>query len=317
MEALRAIQQQSLQNYEVIIVETVPSQYDTSEQVQKFAKADRRFIYVSTFEKGDFVARTIGCQRAKADLILTIDDDWIVTDPNTLDYIVRCFDEDVKLGVLGVRAYYAADNDQDKVVPYATHRNWKEMFRNTKLYYSGKINRWGMIGTKFHYLPMGQKHKLDHVRSCCMSFRKEVARKYRYFPTFYVINRDGYRSETELCRRIAKAGYDVVFSSEIQGLHKTKPRQPDTIPRSQTPEFLYATGRNNMLFFLRNYWSRLNSIIFFLWDVFVGNSTQPGLIRFFVFRHLRNNRKLIASLKGKFRGFAEYNAKYHDLQKTS
>lgn len=317
MEALQAIQQQSLQDFEVIVVDNGPSRDNTEERVQRLAKRDDRFIYVSTAEKGDFIARTIGCHKARADLILTTDDDWEMTDPDTLAYIVRRFEEEEKLGVLAISEYYPDGKAKGRVVPCAMPRTWKWMLKDTKLYHPGKINRWGMIGTKFYYLPMGRKHEVDHVRSSCMAFRREVAEEFGYFPTFYVIDGDGYRSETELCRRFAEEGYKVVFSTEIQGLHKIRPRPPGVTPRSQTVGFLHATGRNNMLFFLRNYWSRGTSVVLFAWDVLVGNSTQPGLIRFFTtHRHLKSKRNVLASLRGKCRGFIEYHAKYHDLQQT-
>lgn len=318
IDALGAIQRQTLKDFEVIVVDNGPSIDGTGKRVREFAQKDDRFVYVSTAEKGDFVARTIGCYRAQADLILTTDDDWEMTDKETLAYIIRCFDEDEKLGVLGLSEYYPDGKAMGQVVSCAVPRNWKQILMDTKLYHPGRINRWGMIGTKFYYLPMGQKHRVDHVRSSCMAFRREVAERFGYFSTFYVIKGDGYRSETELCHRFARAGYNVVFTSELQGLHKVRPRGHGVTPRSQTPEFLYNTGRNNMLFFLRNYWSRSTSFVFFLWDVLIGNSTQPGFLRFFTTHcHLRNKRNIIASLRGKGRGFIEYHTKYHNLQVTS
>ena len=318
MEALSAIQRQSLQEFEVFVVDNGPSPDGTAEQVQRFSREDERFTYVSTTDKGMYTAYNIGCRRANADLVLLQDDDWEMTDPDILAYVVRCFCQDERLGVLGISEYYPDGKAKGQVVPCAAPRDWRGVLRDTTLYTPGRINRWGMIGAKLYYLPMGQKHKVDHVRAACMAFRRKVAQSLGYFALVYELFGDGYRAETDLCRRVARAGYDIVFSSEIQGLHKAAPRDPSSVPREQTPKSLYVMGRNHMLFVLRNYWSRPSSVLFFLWDVLVGSSTQPGLVRFVTtHRHLWSVESISASMRGKWRGFVEYQARYHDLGRTT
>lgn len=317
LEALGAISKQSFKDFEAIVVDNGPSTDDTKASVESFSGADRRFIYISTQAKGDFIARNIGCRQALADIIVTTDDDWEMTDPGTLDYIVRCFQEDKKLGVLGLSEYYPDGRAKGRVVSCSVPRNWKWVFRETTLYHPGRINRWGFIGGKFYYLPMQARHVVEHVRSSCMALRKRVAERFGYFPQFYVLNGDGYRSETELCCNFRRAGYKIVFSSEIQGLHKLLARDSTVTGRAPGPEFLYRTGRNNTLFFLRAYWPRFASPVFFIWDLLVGNSTQPGIIRFFTWqRRLKGRANIQASMAGKWRGFIEYQIRYHNLRNT-
>lgn len=316
-QALNAIRKQSFADFEVIVVDNGPSTDDTMESVKPFSNSDERFIYISTRLKGDFIARNIGCRKARADIILTTDDDWEMTDSGTLGYIARCFKQDEKLGVLGISEYYPDGKAKGRVVPCDTPRNLKWMFKETTLYHPGKANRWGFIGGKFYYLSMKKKHIVEHVRSSCMALRKEAAERFGYFPEFYVTSGDGYRSETELCCNFRRRGYKIMFSSEIQGLHKLLTRDTSVTGRTPAPDFLYRTGRNNTLFFLRNYWSRFTSPVFFIWDLLVGNSTQPGLLRFLIFQNCpKGARCIYASLSGKCRGFMEYQARYYDLRNT-
>lgn len=315
MEALGAIRRQSLGDFEAIVVDNGPSTDGTGEQVQNFIQADGRFFYISTNEKGDFLARNMGCRMARADIIITTDDDWEMTDSDTLSYAVSCFKDDEKLAVLGLSEYYPDGKAKGKTVSCAVPRSWYYMLKDTTLYHPGRINKWGMIGSKFYYLPMGRKYIADHVRSSCMAFRKDIAGQFGYFPTFYVLNGDGYRSETELCCDFRRKGYKVIFSSEIQGLHKLFTRDASVTGRTPAPDFLYRTGRNNTLFFLRNYWSSFTSPVFFIWDLLVGNSTQPGVIRFFTSqKHMKSRANIQASIAGKWRGFIEYQVRYHNLR---
>lgn len=311
IEALVALKEQSLRDFEVIIVDNGPSEDDTRKQTLNCMQQDKRITYISTTEKGAFVARNIGCAHARAELILTTDDDWKMTNPHTLKYIVQSFRQTNSLGVLGISEDYSSK--------WRTSPLWKRRLRKLSsfLYKPGRVNRWGRVTARYFALPVDQKIRVDHVRSCCMAFRREAAEKVGFFPTLYVTSNSGigYRSETELCRKLAKMGYEIVISSEIVGRHKASTRPNGVMPRSQTLEKMRYQARNHMLFTLRNYWSRLTSPVFFAVDLLVGNRSQPGLARLVTsLRYFGKVKIVFASLRGKWEGFFEYHSKYHDLR---
>ncbi|MDA8168367.1 MAG: glycosyltransferase family 2 protein [Nitrospiraceae bacterium] len=321
-EALKAVAAQGFKDFECITVDNGPSTDATGEAAGEFSEKDPRFIYLRTHEKGDFKARNIGCGRARADLILTIDDDWIMTDTGTLEHIVRSFETGDRLGGLGISEYYPDGRAKGRAEsPAKGSINWLDRIRETGFYYPGMISRWGLIGNKFHYLEIGRKHMVHHVRSSAFAFRKQVFEMAGGFPPCYSIDGNAYRAETEFCLRIASLGWKVAFTTEVQGLHKVLPKQAGSFSRGGDARYFYVTGRNNTLFFLRNYWSRAASPLFLAWDMLVGNSTQPGFLRFFsTHKHLRGVRfpdgssPLGKSMKGKWQGFIDYHRGLHRME---
>jgi glycosyltransferase involved in cell wall biosynthesis len=321
-EALDAISRQTLKEFDVIVVDNGPSTDNTSEIVKSFTENDSRFIYTSTTEKGDFVARNIGCKQANADIIFTTDDDWEMTDTGMLEYIVKIFSDDPLVGAIGISEYYPDGRAKGKRVPCDTDPiTWKDILKETTFYPPGMMNRWGMIGNKFHYFEMGQKYSVEHLRSSALAFRRTLFDKVGGFPLCYAIDGNAFRSETEFCLKIYKTGFKVIYSTELQGLHKAYPKQAGSFSREKDGRYFYVTGRNNTLLFLRNYWSLMTAPVFFLWDILIGNSTQPGILRFFTtHRNLLRKRfsdgssPMTKSISGKWRGFIDYYRGAHRLR---
>jgi hypothetical protein len=140
-----------------------------------------------------------------------------------------------------------------------------------------------------------------------------------FFPSLYVNKGDDFRSETELCVRIARLGFHTMFVTRFDGSHKRSPRAEGVIARRISPEKIFHLSRNHSLFVLRNYWSRRSAGIFVVWDFLVGTwRSQPGLIQ--ILTSKRNFlRPLIvgASLRGKMAAYREYFLRYYDVNITS
>jgi glycosyltransferase involved in cell wall biosynthesis len=307
LKAFVSLQKQTLTRFEVIIVDNGPFENDTRKLVMELMREDPRIIYVNLTNGNLETARNVGCSISRSDVVLLTDDDWEMTNPVSLQYIVDRFTNDLQLGVLGISHDYAAS--------YPT-TTWKARIRLllSRLYKPGKISRWGRVTARFYALPAGQRYNVDHVRGCCLSFRRVVGNDAGLFPTLYVYKGIGYRSETEFCRRVAQKGYKVVFSSEILGIHKVSNRSASIMPRFQTLEKMRYLARAHLLFMLRNYWSPLTAPIFALLDLLIGNSSQPGAIRLLIsFRYFGKINIVSASVQGQWQGIIEYYTKYHDI----
>lgn len=310
MEGLHALREQTMRDFEVLVVDNGPSTDTTRESVEALTREDPRFVYIATTEVGAPRARTIGCLKALSSLVLTTDDDWEMTNPDSLQFILDEFKRKPSLGVLGI-----ATCQENRYGFVSRRAKMHRLLYRFGLIRPGSITRWGRVDGRFHLLSGGVTMQVDHVRSCCMAFRKEPAQEAGLFPPLYSLSGYDFRTETELCRRIAGRGYTVEFTSQLKGSHKEAPRHFAAIPRSQTLNKVYHLSRNHSLFMLRNYWTRASALVFFAWDLFVGTcASQPGLFRLFIsLRHLGQIKVVLASLRGKCRAYIDFHRTYHDL----
>jgi hypothetical protein len=208
-----------------------------------------------------------------------MDDDVELVEDNTLSYVTEQFDADFALGVLGLSEFYPDDRHKGHEEPEKPH-GWLDALKDTRLYRPGMVNRWGMVGTKFHHLPFGKRVQVQHVRSSAMAVRRQAFDHVGGFFEPYTVQGRGYRCETDFCLQVKRAGYGVKFSArDPQVLHKQSPRVNGFDRSGFDRDYLVSTGRNNTFFFLRNFWSRKSAPVFLLWDMLVGNTSQPGVLR--------------------------------------
>ena len=113
-----------------------------------------------------------------------------------------------------------------------------------------------------------------------MAVRRDVYDRVNGFDPAYTAFGRGYRCETDLCVRVQRAGFDVMFSArDPQVLHRQAPRKVGYDRGGLEREYLVGTGSNNTFFFLKNYWTKRSAPVFMAWDIAVGNTSQPGLLR--------------------------------------
>jgi glycosyltransferase involved in cell wall biosynthesis len=301
LAALGTISRQSMTDFECIVVDNGPSTDGTRAAVEELAASDSRFRVVQVGPVGIFPAANAGIRASRSPVVFLMDDDVELVEEGTFGYVLGSFESEPGLGVLGISEYYPGDRHRDGSEP-GPGSGMLTWLRDTRLYPAGMTNRWGMIGTKFQHLAFGQTHRVHHVRSSAMGIRREAFDAVDGFFEPYVVQKRGYRCETDFCLQVRRAGYDVTYSSQRpQVLHKQAPRV-NGFDRSGTDRnYLVSTGRNNAFFFLRNYWSRPSSPMFLLWDVLVGNTSQPGFLRLAKSGHF-NPRTHWYALKGKSQG---------------
>ncbi|MEM6325520.1 MAG: glycosyltransferase [Bacteroidota bacterium] len=299
-QSLVALRSQTLESYEVLVVDNGPSTDHTRETVIAFAREDPRIAYVSTALQGDAFARNIGCELATGEVVVVTDDDWLMTDPEALTYVRDQFLSDARLGVLGLAHDYAAADPEAVSLASRARRTALRTFIRWG-YKPTLITRWGTLRTRFRHIEAGRLLDVDHVRGYCMALRLSALRDINGFETGYVLRGHAYRGETEVCVRLALAGYRVALSTEVMGYHDARPRQKGVTGRGRfRPEAMYLQSRNNTLFFLRNFWTPGTAFLFRAVDLLWGSYRHPGLIRGLLHpRYAFKFRVLGASLRGK------------------
>jgi glycosyltransferase involved in cell wall biosynthesis len=224
MECLHSLQQQTMRDFECFVLDDGGSTDGTLEQVQALASEDSRFHLTPLAESGCVVGRNTGFAHGSAPILVTLDDDVELTDASTLDFILAQFAADDRLGVVGLSEYFLNGKALGKHEPLPP-LTWRQIWRDTNMYTPGKISRWGWIGSKFHVLPFGQTHEVDHVRSSSMAIRRSAFDAVGGFNPLYTAQGYGYRYETDLCLRIKWAGWRIVFTACLpQTYHKTAER---------------------------------------------------------------------------------------------
>jgi len=110
--SIRSVQAQSLQNWELIIVDD-GSPDDTAQIALELAKADDRICVAQRVNSGPSIARNRGVDLARADLIafLDADDFWA---PERLEGMVKLFQSDSTIGVAFSRTRFI---DADTLKP--------------------------------------------------------------------------------------------------------------------------------------------------------------------------------------------------------
>lgn len=278
-QAIHSVSQQNSVDFECLIIDNGPSTDGTAEMFASAAGGDVRFKLVTTGPIGIFPAVNRGFAESVAPVVLVMDDDVELVDPGTLSYLVEQFNTHTGSGVIGLSEFYPQGRHEG-------HQNavksagFVESLKDTRLYSPGRINKWGMIGTKFHQLPFGETIRLDHVRSSAMAVRREVFDLVGGFFEPYTPISAGYRCETDFCLQVQRTGWDVMFSAQDpQVLHKQAPRVTGYGRDGLDREYLVGTGSGNTFFFLRNYWGRRSAPLFMALDLLVGNTSQPGVLR--------------------------------------
>lgn len=308
-ELISSLKRQDFKNFTCCFVDNGPSTDGTGQFLRKISKSDKRFRIVSVGPVGIYAACNLGVKDKQGDIFLILDDDVELLDQSTLTEIVCHFHGHDDLGILQIGEYYLDGKGKQQINNCQSlfEFNILDLWHNTSNYTPGRISKWGVIGTKLHNLPFGFDHSVDHVRSSCMAVRASLFRKLGGFNETYFIFERGYRCETDLCVRAKKLGYKVIYSNKSsQVLHKLAPKTTGWKRGARTSfRYVFATNRNNTFFFLRNFWSPYSCLLFMAFDLFIGNSQQPGIIRLIRWGP-RTFVVFFATVIGKLSGFLLY-----------
>lgn len=91
--------------------------------------------------------------------------------------------------------------------------------------------------------------EVDHLVGCNMSFRREALEQVGGFDSNYTLS--NLREETDLCVRMKKSGWRIVFTPEMAVVHFSARAQ--SMYTWNRPYILFSHGRNSTYFAIKNF----------------------------------------------------------------
>ncbi|VVB89288.1 Glycosyltransferase AglG [uncultured archaeon] len=210
-------QNYSEDKYEIIVIDSsTDGTAETIRELSKYAPSEFRYIYRENI--GLSVARNLGIEEARGEIIVYIDDD-AEADVEWLNYIVEAYN-DSDVCCVGGRILPKFDSMPSR-------------------WFSRKM--WGWVGL----LDLGDEKKIvnkgkiqEYPIGCNVSFRKSIFERIGIFREDVGRSKDTFLSyeETELCDRILLAGYKIIYEPRVMVQH--------FIPRDKT----------NLNYFIKRYY---------------------------------------------------------------
>jgi len=206
--------------HEVIVVDS-NSTDDTKKLRDRFP-----IRYISINERNRQHARNIGVSEAEGDVVAFLDDD-VVVHRDWLRYISEPYSNN-KVGGVGGR-----------VIPYGKS---DKFYVKTSRNEVGKVFNSGFVVGNFD-IPLSNLREVDSFIGCNMSFRRNTLQEVGGFDENYMGT--SYRDDTDVCMRIKRLGYKLLFHPKALVWHKFKGKQVGS-------EWLYWYVRNQTYFYFKN-----------------------------------------------------------------
>ncbi len=225
-ECLESLKRQDLSKnfYELLVVDSSTThKNETLALVKKYPVK-----YIRTKYKGMTVARNIGICNAKGEIVAFLDDDAIA-DKNWIKQILKSYNN--KVGGVG-----------GKVIE---DRNIRRNKRKQALI--GKIDESGELISNFD---LGEENiEVDHIKGTNMSFLKKHLIEMDGFDNLY--GGRAYREETDVCLRLKKRNYLIIYSPYARVFHKRiGPKLSHAIRKNILID--YWRARNHSYFYFKN-----------------------------------------------------------------
>ncbi|MCY7281981.1 MAG: glycosyltransferase family 2 protein [Cyanobacteria bacterium CAN_BIN43] len=235
---------------------------------------------------GHVPALNIGLDEANGDLICITDDDAC---PHP-DWLVR------------IEAHFATNLQ----VAGVGGRDW--VYQGMRLVEGrseivGKVQWFGRVIAN-HHLGVGKAREVDVLKGANMSYRKAAVGELQFDQR---LQGQGLQVHDELafCLALRRAGWVLVYDPQVAVDHYSSDRAAEADQRDQfNPAVNFSATCNETLLLLEHF-PPAQQIIFLIWAVFIGTSESMGLIqwlRFLPSQGARSTQKLIACLRGRWRG---------------
>jgi GT2 family glycosyltransferase len=172
---------------------------------------------IRTEENMGATARNLGLQRARGDIVITMDDDIIGITAEDLDGLIFLFEQRPELGAVNFQV---------------------------RDYFTGSVCNW------VHHRPAekhsGREFLTYEITEGAVAFRKNALERVGYYPEYFFISHEG----PDLAFRLMNQGYTVLYSPTVAVRHKHS-----SLGRKEWMNYYYDT-RNQLWLATRNFpWS--------------------------------------------------------------
>jgi len=176
-------------------------------------------------------ARNEGITASSGDIVAFLDDDSMVY-PSWLEGLLNAYSDET-VGAAGGRVMSMPE-------PYCNEVRGQPHLLVSP---SGRVK-----GKGVGLVSMNQV-EVDHLVGCNMSFRREALELVGGFDSNYTLS--NLREETDLCLRVKRAGWRIMFTPEMAVVHfSARARSPFIWLH---PYILFSSGRNSMYFAIKNF----------------------------------------------------------------
>jgi GT2 family glycosyltransferase len=176
-------------------------------------------------------ARNEGIAVSSGDIIAFIDDDSMVY-PAWLMALAQVY-QDESVGAAGGRIVRRPQPYCDQMSGIA-HLS---------------VTSWGTVVAHDVDLVSTSRIEVDHLIGCNMSFRRKALEQVGGFDPCYTLT--NLREETDLCVRVKKAGWRIIFAPEVAVVHASARASKGFF--TERPGIQYSNGRNSTYFALKHF----------------------------------------------------------------
>ncbi len=199
LESLKKIENEL--EFDVFIVDNNSSDGSQEKAKEKFPQ----FNFIFNKENLGFgKAHNLVLKKANTPYLLTLNPDSEVP-PGTLKFVSDYMDTNLDVGIASSRV-----EKEDGSIDAASHRGFPTPFASF-LYFFLKNDRLYHLTNR----DMSKTHEVDSVVGAFMFIRKSVLEKTGYFDEDYFL----YGEDIDLCFRVKKAGFKVMYVPEVKILH--------------------------------------------------------------------------------------------------
>jgi len=224
---LRHVMAQQYPHKEIIVVDS-----STNEESERVVAQFPEVISLRLRSQSNNMpqARNEGIAAASGDIIAFIDDDSMIRSTWLLALLKAYQDE--RVGAAGGRVIRRPE-------PYCDQQCGKPELI---------IRPSGVVISRDIDWPSAGKQEVDHLIGCNMSFRRSALEQVGGFDPNYTLT--NLREETDMCVRVKKAGWHIVYDPAIAVVHISARARPFF---GDFPDIQFSNGRNITYFTIKNY----------------------------------------------------------------
>lgn len=180
---------------------------DNNSTDQSLTEAKKRFPKINFIKNNENVgfgaANNQGLKEVKTEQILLLNPDTKIP-PGVISYMVSFMEKNQEVGAASCEAIH-----QDGSIDWAYHRGFPTPWASL-LYFLGNDSLYHLSGRN-----MKKTHEVDAISGSFFFTRKSVLDKVGLFDEDYWM----YAEDIDLCYRIKKAGYKIMYVPEVKIVH--------------------------------------------------------------------------------------------------